>query len=92
MLRPETIAIHAGRGERIAGAPLNPPLVPASNFHASGYAREDGSPGWTPFEQAIGELEGGTAVAFASGMAAISAVLETLPHGARVVGPARVHA
>jgi cystathionine gamma-synthase len=87
-LRAPTVAIHAGRAPRVAGEPLNPPLVPASNFHGAGYSREDGSPGWAPFEAAMGALEGGTAVAFASGMAAISAVLETLPHGARVVGPA----
>ena len=71
------------RGPRIAGEPLNPPLVPASNFYESGYAREQGSPGWAPFEEAVGALEGGMSVAFASGMAAISAVLETLPSGGR---------
>jgi hypothetical protein len=32
---------------------LNPPLVPASNFYEAGYAREQGSPGWAPFEAAI---------------------------------------
>jgi cystathionine gamma-synthase len=91
-VRPETTAIHAGRAGRVAGEPLNPPLVPASNFYESGYAREQGSPGWGPFEAAIGTLEGGTAVAFGSGMAAISAVLETLPPGAKVVGPAAGYA
>ncbi len=88
MLRSETVAIHAGRAARIAGEPLNPALVAASNFHESGYAREQGSPGWAPFEAAIGALEGGTTIAFGSGMAAISAVLEMLPVGAKVVGPA----
>jgi cystathionine gamma-synthase len=92
MLRSETVAIHAGRAARIAGEPLNPPLVPASNFHESGYAREQGSPAWAPFEAAIGALEGGTTIAFGSGMAAISAVLETLPPGATVVGPAAGYA
>src|SRR3954466_10940849 len=92
VLRPETVAIHAGRGSRTAGEPLNPALVPASNFYEAGYAREQGSPGWAPFEAAIGALEGGTATAFASGMAAISAVLETLPPGANVVGPAAGYA
>ena len=91
-MRPETLAIHAGRGPRTSGEPLNPPLVPASNFYESGYAREQGSPGWSPFEQAIGELEGGMAIAFGSGMAAISAVLETVPAGAKVVGPAAGYA
>ena len=46
-MRPETLAIHAGRSPRTTGEPLNPPLVPASNFHESGYAREQGSPGWS---------------------------------------------
>ena len=87
-LRSETVAIHAGRAARVAGEPLNPPFVPAANFHEAGYAREQGSPGWAPLEAAIGALEGGTTIAFASGMAAISAVVETLPHDAKVVGPA----
>src|SRR4051794_4351043 len=91
-LRPETIAIHAGRAARASGEPLNPPLVPASSFYESGYAREQGSPGWAPLESAIGALEGGTATAFASGMAAISAVLETVPAQAKVVGPAAGYA
>lgn len=90
--RPQTIAVHAGRTARVAGEPLNPPLVPASNFYEAGYAREQGSPGWSPFEAAVGALEGGTAIAFSSGMASISAVLETLPPGARVVGPAAGYA
>ncbi len=86
-MRSETVAIHAGRLARVPGEPLNPPLVAASNFHEEGYAREQGSPAWAPFEAAVGALEGGTAIAFGSGMAAISAVLETLPAGAKVVGP-----
>ena len=32
---------------------------------------------WTQFECALGELEGGTALAFASGMAAVAAVFGT---------------
>src|SRR3954453_20031546 len=90
--RSETVAIHAGRPARVEGEPLNPPLVPVSNFYESGYAREQGSPGWAPFEAAIGALEGGTTIAFASGMAAIPAVLETLSAGAKVVGPAAGYA
>ena len=37
----------------------------------------------------MGALEGGIAVAFASGMGAIAVVLEELPPGARIVVPAR---
>ena len=82
-----TLAIHAGRGPRAVGAPLNAPLVLASSFHGGAYAREEGAPTWEAFEEAVGALEGGHAVAFASGTAAAAAILETLPFGARVVGP-----
>jgi cystathionine gamma-synthase len=71
---------------------LNAPLVPASSLRDHTYAREDGSPGWAPFEQAIGALEGGTAVAFATGMGAAAAIVQALPAGARVVGPERGYA
>jgi cystathionine gamma-synthase len=89
-LRPETIAVKAGRSGGRPGNPLGPPLVMASTFHAGGargYARTEGTATWAAFEEVIGELEGGHAVAFASGMAAVSAVLERLPLGARVVHP-----
>lgn len=93
-LRVETRLAVLGRGEASPGRPLNVPLVPASNFRAapSGsagreYSRDDGTPGWEALEQLIGDLEGGPAVSFASGMAAITAVLELLPVGARVVAP-----
>jgi cystathionine gamma-synthase len=88
-MHPWTVAVHAGRGE---GSALNAPLVPASSLRDHAYAREDGSPGWAPFEQAIGALEGGTAVAFASGMGAAAAIVQALPKGARVVGPQRGYA
>jgi cystathionine gamma-synthase len=84
-LRRETRLVHEGRPTE---GPLSPPVVLASNFRDYGYAREEGSPTWEAFEAAVGALEGGAAVAFASGMGAISAVLEPLPVGARVVGPA----
>ncbi len=89
-LRPETIAVKAGRGPGRPGEPLAPPLVMASNFHAGGeraYARTEGTPTWQALEEAIGELEGGEAVLFSSGMGAVSSVLHTLPVGARVVHP-----
>jgi cystathionine gamma-synthase len=89
-LRPETIAVKAGRGPGAPGDPLGPPLVRASTFHAGGegaYARTDGTPTWRALEEAVGELEGGEAVLFSSGMGAVAAVLEMLPLGARVVHP-----
>lgn len=65
--------------------------VPLSSTYRSGghlaYGRE-GNAVWTAFEEVVGLLEGGTAVCFASGMAAISSLLEALPVGAAVVHPA----
>jgi len=86
-LHPETIAVVAGRPERVGGAPLNTPMSPASTFHHGGeigYARE-GNPGWQAFERALGELEHGHCVSFASGLAAASAILDEVPHGTHVV-------
>ena len=88
-LHPDTLAIVAGRGTKAAGDPLNVPVHLASNFRALGdigYARE-GNPSWSAFEEALGVLEGGMALVFASGMAAVTAVLEELAVGAHVVAP-----
>jgi cystathionine gamma-synthase len=88
-LHPETIAVVAGRPARTGGAPLNEPITPASTFHhGDGVGLEygrDGNPGWQALEAAIGALEGGHAVAFASGLAATSAILDLVPNGARVI-------
>lgn len=83
---PDTVAITAGRPHG-AGAPLNTAITPASTYRADGdlvYGR-DGNPGWLALEEAIGALEGGHAVAFASGLAASAAILDELPYGARVL-------
>ncbi|MCU1396437.1 MAG: Cys/Met metabolism pyridoxal-phosphate-dependent protein [Ilumatobacteraceae bacterium] len=51
----------------------------ASNFRGSGeYARTEGTVGWAALEEAIGALEGGRALSFASGMAAASAIVHAL--------------
>jgi cystathionine gamma-synthase len=86
-LHPETIAVIAGRPEHLPGAPLNEPITPASTYRHGGdlvYAR-DGNPGWEALEAALGELEHGRCVTFASGLAATSAVLDELPQGSRVI-------
>jgi cystathionine gamma-synthase len=88
-IRPETWLVSAGR-ERAPGGPLNVPLVPASNFVMGGrfgYAREDGTPTWEALEAIVGGLEGGEAIAFASGMAAVSAVFDQLPGGSVLILP-----
>lgn len=92
-----TRAVSAGRGSGGTGDPLNVPIVLASNYLAAApgagpeYSRDDGTPTWIAFEDAIGSLEGGTAVAFSSGMAAISAALSRFDAGSRVVAPDDVY-
>ena len=86
-LRPATVAVHSGRGARADGDPLNPQPMLASTFRGDRYARNEGTPSWEALEEAVGALEGGLAVAFASGMGAIAVVLEELPPGARIVVP-----
>ena len=84
-LRPESLLVAAGRPAG-AGDPVNQPLALSSIYRAGGeraYGRE-GNETWAAFERAVGLLEGGECVAFASGMAAAAALLEALPAGARV--------
>jgi cystathionine gamma-synthase len=92
-LHLETLAVIAGRPERTADAPLNQPVVFASTYFgapdvdaAVGYGRY-GNPSWRALEDAIGALEGGRALTFASGMAAAYAALDLLPEGGTIVIP-----
>lgn len=88
-LKPDSLVVAAGR-PREPGDALNVPLAPASNFvlgDGAVYAREDGTATWRAFEDAVGALESGRGLAFASGMAAAAAVFEQLPPGGRVVLP-----
>lgn len=87
-MRPETKAIALGR-PRDPGDGVNAPVSFSSTYRAGGdrtYAR-DVNPTWEAFEEVIGALEGGLALSFASGLAAVSAVVETLPAGTVVVAP-----
>src|SRR5437879_1719014 len=78
-----TRCVHAGLVEAVAGAPVAPQPVLASQFHLGelaggiGYGRED-NPTWRGLESALGELDGGECVLFASGMAAVAALLRTV--------------
>lgn len=74
----DTVAVVAGRptGD---GQPLNEPLVLASNFRGGPeYARTHGTRTWEALEDAVGALEGGSCVSFASGLAAAQAIVFAL--------------
>ena len=88
-IKPESWIVSAGRPSA-TGAPLNVPLVPASNFligSGRSYSRDDGTPTWEALEEIVGGLEAGKAVAFASGMAAMSAVFDQLHVGSLIALP-----
>jgi cystathionine gamma-synthase len=88
-IKLESWLVSAGRSSE-PGAPLNVPLVPASNFiigSGRSYSRDDATPTWEALEDIVGGLESGKAVAFASGMGSIAAVFDQLPVGAVVVLP-----
>lgn len=77
-LSPRTVAVSAGRPDG-PGAPLNTPIVLASNFREGGeYGRTHGTDTWAALETAIGALEGGRAISYSTGMAAAAAVLYAL--------------
>jgi cystathionine gamma-lyase len=77
-----TRAAHAGLPPRADGEPFLPGPTFAAPYHLAGpsdasrfnYGRYD-NPTWARLEDALGELEGGQATVFASGMAAVTAVV-----------------
>ncbi len=89
-LRPESIAVSAGRphGPR---SPLNTPIVLTAPYqHApddNHYSRDAVTDTLAAFEEVLGALEGGHALGFASGMAALTAVVESRPVGTVAVVP-----
>ncbi|MDX6673481.1 MAG: cystathionine gamma-lyase [Solirubrobacteraceae bacterium] len=91
---PGTRAVRAGLPEPARGKPFLPGPVFAGPYHLPGdpegaeydYGRY-GNPAWTNYEAALGELEGGEAVVFASGMAAITAVLYAFAEDGPVAVP-----
>jgi cystathionine gamma-lyase len=97
--REGTRVVRAGLPEAEQGAPFIPGPTFAAPFHLTGdphaaeyvYGRY-GNPTWTAYESALGELEGGSAVLFASGMAAAAAVLlPRLRPGDVLVAPAECY-
>jgi cystathionine gamma-lyase len=76
-----TRVIHAGEPDSSEGTPIASSPVLASTYRLTGepagayqYGRLT-NPTWTAWESALAELEGGPVVSFASGIAAVSAVL-----------------
>lgn len=91
----DTLIVHAGYRKKSEPGPFLAGPQFSSTFASPGdpsqhpltYGRFH-NPTWTAWEEALGILEGGQAVAFASGMAAVSAVLGiTLRRGDVVVLP-----
>jgi cystathionine gamma-synthase len=88
-LAPATLAVVAGRPARTPDQPLNAPVTLASTYVAGGdveYGRY-GNPTWTAFEDALGALEGGRCLAFSSGLAAASTLVDLVGLEATVVIP-----
>lgn len=87
--RPATRAVHVGRPPHEPDQPLNEPITMASTYVAGG-DREYGryaNPTWTAFEDALGDLEGGGCLSFASGLAAVATLLDLVGLGEKVVAP-----
>ena len=93
---PDTLVVETGRPQRADGAAVNPPIDLSSTFVSAGditnspyaYARFD-TPAWTPFEEALGQLEHASlpGLVFGSGLAAISAVVSLVPAGGTLIIP-----
>ncbi len=90
-----TLAVHAGLPAAQDGEPYLPGPVFAAPYHLRGDAdvsrygyQREANPTWDLYEAALGELEGAGTAAFASGMAAVSAVvLSLLSPGDVLVAP-----
>lgn len=93
---PETVLVDAGRPDRRDGASVNPPIELSSTFVGSGeidhsdyvYGRFS-TPAWTPFEEALAELEHAElpGLVFGSGLAAIAAALSLVPRDGTLIMP-----
>jgi cystathionine gamma-synthase len=91
----DTLAVHAGAEPDPATGAVAPPIQLSTTFihdptggpDTYSYQRQD-NPTQRRLETALAALEGGQrALAFASGMAAAAAVLDTLQRGQRVLVP-----
>ena len=94
--QPGTLAVHAGHEPDAATGAVAPPIHLATTFRhgpagerLAGYEyQREGNPTNDRLREALKTLEGGEeAMTFASGMAAMATLLESLPAGARVLFP-----
>jgi cystathionine gamma-synthase len=95
-MRLETLLVHAGHAPDPATGAVSPPIHLSTNFareadgslpHGFLYARSE-NPTRLALERALAPLEGGAvALAFASGMAATTAVFQSLEAGDHVIAP-----
>ncbi|MCA1984455.1 trans-sulfuration enzyme family protein [Nocardioides nematodiphilus] len=87
-IKPATVAVHAGRPPREIDQALNVPITMASTYVAGGdkeygrYANDT----WSAFEEALGALEGGKALTFASGLSAVATILDLVNDSVVVAG------
>ena len=95
-MRLETLAVHAGGESDSATGAVSPPIHLATTFRhgpaaerIAGYEyQREGNPTNDRLCNALAALEGGAcAMTFASGMAAISCLLESLESGAHILIP-----
>lgn len=92
MSHPDTLSVHAGYQPDSTGAVM-PPIYLSSTYaqrapgeHSGFEYGRSGNPSRQAFEQALAELEGGIAgFAFASGLGAMTTVLELLEAGSEIV-------
>ncbi|WP_240125364.1 trans-sulfuration enzyme family protein [Thermomonas alba] len=93
---PGTLAVHAGQQPDPATGAVAPPIHLSTTFRhgpagerLGGYEyQREGNPTNDRLREALAALEGGaTALTFASGMAAMTTLLESLPAGSRVLFP-----
>lgn len=99
-LQLETLAVHAGRGIDPATGAVAPPIHLSTTFQrgADGeyplgfaYSRET-NPNRMALEHCLAALEGGTAaLAFASGLAVVTAALQGMQPGDHIIAPDDVY-
>ena len=100
MMRTETLAVHAGHEVESATGAVATPIHLSTTFerdaqggypHGYIYGRS-ANPNRNALEKALAALEGGEeAAAFASGLAACSAVVQSLAPGDHVIAPTDVY-